>query len=94
MMYAADRYRVLVADLAVKRARLCKANVVRFGGRAAADDTGLHNDEFAVLLVTQADGLRRNATAPNDCRCRSGRLGIAEGLALLLPVFDAAYGPV
>jgi hypothetical protein len=52
MMEAADWDRVLVADLAVERTRLSKANVVRFGGGSAADDAGLRGDEFAVLLVT------------------------------------------
>ena len=51
VMEPADWDRVLVADFAVERARLSKANVVRFGGRAAADDAGLLGDEFAVLLV-------------------------------------------
>ena len=65
MMKAADRDCVLVANLAVKRARLRKADVVRFGRGAAADDAWLRGDEFAVLLVAQTNGLRGNATAPN-----------------------------
>ena len=65
MMDPADWDRVFVADLAAERAGLGKANVMRFGGRAAADDAGLRGDEFAVLLVAQTDGLRRNATAPD-----------------------------
>ena len=40
MMDAADRNRVFVADLAAERSRLGEANVMRFGGRAAADDAG------------------------------------------------------
>ena len=65
MMKAADRDRVLVADLAIERTRLSKANVVRFGGRAAADGARLRGDEFAVLLVAgewfsaQCDGAER-----------------------------------
>ena len=51
MMEAAYGDGVLVADFAVERARLSKANGVRFGGRAAADDAGLSSDEFAVILV-------------------------------------------
>src|ERR1700677_3413037 len=89
MMDPADRDRVFVADLAVKRARLRKANVMRLGGRAAADDAGLRGDEFAVLLVAQTDGLRRRATAPNNCHFRSRGLRTAEGLALLRRVFGA-----
>jgi hypothetical protein len=80
MMDAADWDRV--ADLAVKRARLRKADVVRFSGRAAADDAWLRGDEFAVLLVAQTNGLRRNEAASDDRRCRT-----AEGLALVLRVF-------
>jgi hypothetical protein len=77
-MDAADRDRAFVADLAAWRSGLGEATVMRFGGRATADDAGLR-----VLFVAQTDGLRRNATEPNDCRCRSGRLGTIEGLAFL-----------
>jgi hypothetical protein len=58
---------------------LSKANVVRFGRRAAADHARLRRDEFSVLLVAQANGFRRNATAPDDCRYGGRRLGTAEG---------------
>jgi hypothetical protein len=51
MMDEADRDCVLVADLAAKRAWLRKANVVCFGGHAAADNARSSSDEFAVLLV-------------------------------------------
>jgi hypothetical protein len=52
MMDAADRDCVLVADLAAMRAWSRKANVVCFGGRAAADNARSSScDEFAVLLV-------------------------------------------
>ena len=52
---------VFVADLAAERARLGKANVMRLARRPAADDAGLGCYIFAVLLVAQANGLRRNA---------------------------------
>jgi hypothetical protein len=52
MMCTADRNCILVADFSTKRAGLGKADVVRFGRRAAADDAWLRCDEFAVLLVT------------------------------------------
>ena len=52
MMDPADRDRVFVADLPAQRPGLGKANVVRFGGRATADDAGSRGNEFAVLLVT------------------------------------------
>ena len=78
-MEPADRDRVFVADLSAERARLSKANVMRFGRRAATDNAGLRGDELAVLLVAQTNGLRRNATAPGasvirgnwrlDCDC-------------------------
>ena len=70
MVDAADGDRVLIADLAAKRARLRKANVVRFGGRAAADDAGLRGDESVVLVVAQTIGLGRNATALDNGRFR------------------------
>ena len=67
-MEPADWDRVFVADLSAERARLGEANVMRLGRRAAADDAGLSGDELAVLLVAQANGFRRNATAA----CASG----------------------
>ena len=79
MMEPADGNRIFVADLSAERARLGEANVVRFGGSPPADDAGLGGDELAVLLIAQANGLRRNATAPDasvirgnwrrDCNC-------------------------
>src|SRR6476620_4589170 len=62
----ADRDCVFVAGLAVERTRLSKANVVRFGGRAAADDAGLRDDEFAVLLVARLapNGAKTNHQRP------------------------------
>jgi hypothetical protein len=53
----ADRDGVLVAHLAAERARLGEADMMRFGRRSAADDTGLGHDESAMLLVAQANGL-------------------------------------
>ena len=72
MMEPADGDRVFVADLAAERAGLGEANVMRFGWRPAADDAGLRGDELAVLLVAQANGLRRNATAPDARRFEAG----------------------
>jgi hypothetical protein len=37
--------------------------LLRFGRRSAVDDPGVRGDELAVLLVAQANGFRRNATA-------------------------------
>ena len=86
-MDPADRDRVFVADLAAERAGLGEANVMRFGWRAAADDAGLCGDELAVLLVAQADGLRRNATAP-DVACplpeRASAAHLRSGIERLL----------
>ena len=61
-MDPADGDCIFVADLAAERARLGKANVMRFGGRTAANDAGLRGDELAVLLVAQTDSLRRDPT--------------------------------
>jgi hypothetical protein len=55
---------------------------MRFGWRATADDAGLRSGELAVLLVAQTNGLRCNATVPNNRSFRSRRLGTVEGLAL------------
>ena len=57
MMQAAQGNRELVADLAPERARLGKAQMVRLGGRAAANEAWLPGDEQTVVLVAQADGL-------------------------------------
>ena len=53
--------------------------MVGLGRRAAAHDAWLSPDELTVLLVAQANGFRRNATAPggsvirgncrHDCDC-------------------------
>ena len=68
--------------LAAERARLREANVMRFGRRAAAHDAWLRGDEFAVLLVAQTNGLRRNPAAADNGRFWSRCLGSVEGLAL------------
>ena len=64
MMKPADWDCVFVAHLSAERAGLSKANVMRFGRRAAANNAGLRGDELAVLLIAQANGFRCNATAP------------------------------
>ena len=69
VMQPTDGNGVFVADLAAKRTRLGKANVVRFGGRPAADYAGLSSDEFAVFFVAQTNGLRGHAT----WSCASGK---------------------
>jgi hypothetical protein len=64
-MESADWDGVFVADFSAERTRLGEANVMRLGGRPAADDTGLRGDVLAVLLIAQANGFRRNATEAN-----------------------------
>jgi hypothetical protein len=57
-------HRVLVANLAAKRARLGKTNVVGFTWRTAADHARLRVDKLAVILVPQSvalAGKRRRA---------------------------------
>ena len=49
----------LVADFATERAWLGKAKMVGVCGRTAAHQAGLGGDEFAVVLVAQADRLGR-----------------------------------
>ena len=61
VMKAANRDGVLITDLAAKRARLSKAEMMGFCRASAADEAGLRGDELAVLLVSQANGLGRNA---------------------------------
>jgi hypothetical protein len=56
-MEPADWDCVFVADLSAEGARLGEANVMRFGGRPAADDAGLSRDELAVLLVASGEWL-------------------------------------
>jgi hypothetical protein len=62
MVKPTDRDCIFVADLAAERARLSKTKVMRFRGCSPADHAGLRGDKFAVLLVTQPDGLGREAT--------------------------------
>ncbi len=57
---------VFVADLSAERPRLGEANVMRLGGRSAADNAGLRGDELAVLLVARANGSRRNVSAADS----------------------------
>jgi hypothetical protein len=52
MMAAAERYREFVAHLAAKRPILGKAQMMRVGRRAGADQTGLRGDEPHVFAVT------------------------------------------
>src|SRR5450755_4306253 len=66
MMEPADRNRKLVADLAAQRPGLGKTQMVRVGGRAAADETRLSRYELAVLLVAKANGLARKTGAFGD----------------------------
>ena len=79
MVQPADRDCVFIADLSAESTGLSKPNVMGLGRRAAAHDAWLSPDELTVLLVAQANGFRRNATAPGasvirgnwrrDCDC-------------------------
>ena len=51
MMAAAERHGELVAHLAAKRRMLGKAQMMRIGGYAAANEAGLLDDEPHVLAV-------------------------------------------
>ena len=63
VMEPADGDGVFVADFSAERTRLGEANVMRLGGRPAADDAGLRGDELAVFFVAQANGFPHNASA-------------------------------
>ena len=54
MMAAAERHRELIADLAAERPWLGKAQMVRIGGRATANQTGLLDDEPHVLAIANS----------------------------------------
>ena len=79
MVQPADWDCVFVADLSAESTGLSEPNVMGLGWRAAAHRAWLGRDELAVLLVAQANGFRRNATAPGasvirgnwrlDCDC-------------------------
>jgi hypothetical protein len=80
MMDAADCDCVFIAHLSAESTGLSKPNVMGLGRRAAADDAWLSPDELTVLPVAQANGFRRDATAPGasyvirgnwrrDCDC-------------------------
>jgi hypothetical protein len=81
-MDTADRDRVLVADLAVEAHAVeqseCGALRLACGRRRCR----VASRRICSALVSQTNGLRRNAKVPNDCRFRSGRLGTVKGSAL------------
>ena len=54
MMTAAERYREFVARLAAKRPMLHKAQVMRIGGRATANQTWLFSDEAYMYAIANA----------------------------------------
>ena len=64
MVQPADRDCVFIAHLSAESAGLSKPNVMGLGWRAAAYNARLGRDEPTVLLIAQANGFRRNATAP------------------------------
>jgi hypothetical protein len=53
--------------------------LLRFGRRSAVDDPGVRGDELAVLLVAQANGFRRNATAAWSAASIFGRNSLRKG---------------
>jgi hypothetical protein len=80
MVQPADWDGVFIAHLSAESTGLSKPNVMGLGRRAAAHDARLSPDELAVVLITQADGFRRNTTPPRtnviirdnrrrDCDC-------------------------
>ena len=54
MMAAAERHCEFVAHLAAKRAVLRKAQVMRIGGHATANQTWLFGDEPYMLAIANA----------------------------------------
>ena len=83
MMQPADWNSVFIAHLSAESTGLSKPNVMGLGRRAAAHDAWLSPDELTVFLVAQANGFRRNRTAPGasvvlgnwrrDCDCTFNR---------------------
>ena len=63
MMRAAERDGEFVADLLCQPARLRKAQVVRVGWFAAADEAGLFGHKPQMLFVPQAFGLGQGQDA-------------------------------
>src|SRR6266571_2563894 len=55
VMQAAKRNRELIADLATERPRLRKAQMMRLGWQACADEAGLSRYKFPVKLIAQAN---------------------------------------
>ena len=90
MMEPANGNCVFVADFSAWRPRLGEANVMGFRGGPSANDAGPGGDEFAVFLVAQANGFRRNPSQARgkargqDCRSRRDSVHRGEeGLAAL-----------
>ena len=73
MMQPTNRHGELIAHLAPERIGLGKAQVMRVGGFAAADQARLARHELAVLLVAQADGLCRKAGSAGSSSAAGGR---------------------
>jgi hypothetical protein len=68
---AAQRHGELITDLAPKRARLPKPDVMGIGGTPAADETRLRTHEVAMRFVAFADRLRERGCASILPLCRS-----------------------
>ena len=56
MVPTAQRHCEFIADFHADRARLRKAQVMRIGGGATADETGLRGHEFQMRFVAQPFG--------------------------------------
>src|SRR5260221_344066 len=80
MMRATEWYRILITDLAAKRAGLSKRQVMGVRRLLGADETRLGADECEMLLVAVAHGLCEGELAPTwaAIHCR-GRLSAPIG---------------
>ena len=68
MMSAAQRHRELVADLAAQCAALCKAQVVRVRGLAAANQARLLRNKADMVLVADPARLRQGSALLSTMR--------------------------
>jgi len=86
MMEPADGDGVFVADLPAERARLGKANVMGFGRRTAADDTGLRGDELAVVLIESDQDMAQQVAERIETHVREDqeepRISVSIGMAI------------
>ena len=69
MMTTAERNRELIANFSAQSWGLCKAEMVRIGGTATANQARLLGDRFHMLTVANSTGHRQRQDRFFETRC-------------------------